>query len=47
VVLRGALGADGYLAAMAGDADAGERLREAVRLPGLTDTPNPYQAPET
>ena len=47
VVLRGALGADGYLAAMAGDADAGDRLREAVRLPGLADTPNPYQAPET
>ncbi len=47
VVLRGALGAAGYLAALAGDADAGDRLREAVRLPRLTDTPDPYQAPET
>ncbi len=46
VILRGALAADGRLAAMAGDADAGERLRAAVQLPGLTDTPFPNDAPE-
>ena len=47
VVVRGALAADGFVAAMAGEADAGDRLREAVRLPGFTDTPFPYDAPET
>ena len=47
VILRGALAADGRLAAIAGDADAGERLRAAVQLPGFTDTPFPYDAPET
>ena len=47
VILRGALAADGLLAARAGDADAGERLRAAVQLPGFTDTPFPYDAPET
>ena len=46
VILRGALAADAYLAAMAGEADAGDRLREAVRLPGFTDTPFPYLRPE-
>ena len=46
VILRGALAADGRLAAIAGDADAGERLRAAVQLPGFTDTPFPYDAPE-
>ena len=47
VVLREALATDGFLAAMAGEAGAGDRLREAVRLPGFTDTPFPYEAPET
>ena len=46
VVLREALATDGFLAAMAGEAGAGDRLREAVRLPGFTDTPFPYWAPE-
>ena len=46
VVVRGALAIDGFLAAMAGEAGAGDRLREAVRLPGFTDTPFPYWAPE-
>jgi DNA-binding CsgD family transcriptional regulator len=46
VILRGALAADAYLAALAGEAGAGDRLREAVRLPGFTDTPFPYVAPE-
>ena len=31
---------------MAGEAGAGDRLREAVRLPEFTDTPFPYWAPE-
>ena len=47
VVVREALAIDGFLAAMAGEAGAGDRLREAVRLPGFTDTPSPYGAPET
>ena len=47
VVLRNALGADGYLAAIAGESNAGEKLREAVRLPGLDDTPYFYDSPET
>ena len=46
VILRGALAADAYLAALAGEADVGDRLREAVRLPGFIDTPIPYVAPE-
>jgi DNA-binding CsgD family transcriptional regulator len=46
VLLREALAADGYLAAMAGEAGAGDRLREAVRLPGFTGTPVPFYAPE-
>ena len=47
VVVRGALAVDGFVAAMAGEADAGDRLREAARLPGFADTPFPYDAPET
>ena len=47
VVVRGALAVDGFVAAMAGEAGAGDRLREAARLPGFTDTPFPYDAPET
>jgi len=47
VALRVAMGQDGFLAATAGEAAAGGRLQEAVALPGLTDTVNPYAAPET
>ena len=47
VVLRQALAAAGYFAALAGDPGAGDQLREAVRLPGFTDMPFPYDAPET
>jgi DNA-binding CsgD family transcriptional regulator len=47
VVLRQTLAAAGLLAAAAGDPGAGDQLREAVRLPGFTDTPFPYEAPET
>jgi len=47
VVLRLALGAAGSLAALAGDPGAGDQLRDAVRLPGFTDMPYPYDAPET
>ena len=47
VVLRQTLAAAGHLAAAAGDPGAGDQLREAVRLPGFTDTPFPYDAPET
>ncbi len=47
VVLREALAADGFLAALAGAADAGDQLRAAVRLPGLADMPSPYYGPET
>ena len=47
VVLRQTLAAAGHLAAAAGDPSAGDQLREAVRLPGFTDTPFPYEAPET
>ena len=46
VLLREALATDGNLAALAGEARAGDRLRAAVRLPGFTDTPFPYWAPE-
>jgi DNA-binding CsgD family transcriptional regulator len=46
VVLRQALAIDGWLAALAGEAGAGDRLREAVRLPGFSDTQNPAWAPE-
>ncbi len=47
VALRTALGADGLRATLAGEPDAGDRLRAAVRLPGFADTPFPYFAPET
>jgi DNA-binding CsgD family transcriptional regulator len=47
VVLRQTLAATGFLAAAAGDPGAGDQLREAARLPGFTDTPFPYDAPET
>jgi DNA-binding CsgD family transcriptional regulator len=46
VMVREALATDGFLAAAAGEAGAGDRLREAVRLPGFTDTPFPFWAPE-
>jgi DNA-binding CsgD family transcriptional regulator len=46
ILVREALATDGFLAAVAGDAGAGDRLREAVRLPGFADTPHPYWAPE-
>jgi DNA-binding CsgD family transcriptional regulator len=47
VALRGALGTEGYLAALAGEAGAGGRLREAAELPGFAETPHPYTSPET
>ena len=47
VVLRQTLAAAGFLAAAAGDPSAGDQLREAVRLPGFTDMPFPYESPET
>jgi DNA-binding CsgD family transcriptional regulator len=46
-VLREAQAMDGLLAALSGECDAGERLRAAVRLPGLDDMPYPYYSPET
>jgi DNA-binding CsgD family transcriptional regulator len=46
VVLREALATDGLLAALAGEAGAGDRLRAAVRLPGFSDTPFPFWSPE-
>jgi DNA-binding CsgD family transcriptional regulator len=46
VLLREALATDGTLAAIAGEAGTGDRLREAARLPGFTGTPFPYWAPE-
>jgi DNA-binding CsgD family transcriptional regulator len=46
-ILRAALAADGFLAAMAGEADAGDRLRAAAQLPGFPRAPTPYDAPET
>ena len=46
ILLRESLATAGYLAAIAGEAGADERLREAVRLPGFTDMPFPYWAPE-
>ena len=46
ILLREALATNGLLAALAGEAGAGDRLREAVQLPGFTDTPFPYWAPE-
>ena len=45
-ILREALGFEGSLAALVGEPDAGERLRAAVRLPGLADTRDPYCSPE-
>jgi hypothetical protein len=47
IALRQALGAAGGLAAAAGDPGAGDQLRGAVRLPGFTDMPFPYESPET
>ena len=46
VILRDALAADGFLAAMAGEADAGDRLRAAAGLPGFDRHAIPYDAPE-
>jgi tetratricopeptide (TPR) repeat protein len=46
VLVRGALATDGWLAAMAGEAGVGDRLREAVRLPGLSGT-FAFYSPET
>ncbi|MFD9445587.1 AAA family ATPase [Streptomyces sp. NPDC060006] len=47
IILRGALGIDGFLAALTGDPDAGDFLGAAVALPGLGNTPFPYHSPET
>lgn len=47
VVLRQVLAADAFLAALAGDVGAGDHLRDAVRLGGFTDTPDPCVSPET
>jgi DNA-binding CsgD family transcriptional regulator len=47
VVLRQVLATDAFLAALAGDVGAGDRLRDAVRLAGLTSPPDPYVSPET
>ena len=47
VALRKALTCDGFLAALAGEADAGDRLREAMRLAGFTATASAYETPET
>lgn len=46
VVLREALAVDGFLAALAGEADAGNQLGAAARLPGFTEMPFPYRSPE-
>ena len=46
-LLRGVLAANGLLAALAGEANAGDQLREAMRLPGFEDTFYPYRSPET
>jgi len=46
VILREALATDGFLAALAGEPAAGDQLRAAVRLPGLTGTPFVYNTPE-
>ena len=46
-VLRGVMAANGLLAALAAEPGAGDQLREAVRLPGFSDTLYPYQSPET
>jgi DNA-binding CsgD family transcriptional regulator len=46
ILVREALAIGGFLATLAGEAEAGDRLREAVKLPGFADTPFPYWAPE-
>jgi DNA-binding CsgD family transcriptional regulator len=46
VRLRQTLAAAGLLAALSGEPGTGDQLREAVRLPGFTDMPFPYEAPE-
>lgn len=46
-LVRGVLGADALLAALAGEQEAGERLRAAVREPGFEESPLPYETPET
>ena len=46
-LLRGALAADGMLAALAGEPGAGDQLRDAAGLPGFADSPLPYRSPES
>jgi len=46
-LIRGVLGADALLAALAGEEGAGERLHAAVREPGFEQSPLPYETPET
>lgn len=46
-LLRGVLGASGFLAGLAGEAEAGDQLRAAVAMPGFADSPYPYETPET
>jgi DNA-binding CsgD family transcriptional regulator len=45
-LLREALAHDGWRAALAGEAGAGDQLRTAARLPGLAEMPAPYHSPE-
>jgi len=45
-LLREALALDGWRAALAGEAGAGDQLRAAARLPGLAEMPSPYNSPE-
>jgi DNA-binding CsgD family transcriptional regulator len=46
-VLREAMATDGLLSALAGEADAGDRLRAAVSMPGFANTAFPYNSSET
>ncbi|HYY19791.1 MAG TPA: helix-turn-helix transcriptional regulator, partial [Streptosporangiaceae bacterium] len=47
VLLRKALGAKAFLAAIGGEPGAADQLREAIRLTGFADMPDPYESPET
>jgi DNA-binding CsgD family transcriptional regulator len=46
-LIRGVLGADALLAALAGEEGARERLRAAVAEPGFAESPLPFETPET
>jgi DNA-binding CsgD family transcriptional regulator len=47
VLVRGVMAAEGLLAVLAGEPEAGDQLRAAIAIPGFADNPVPYESPES